>query len=634
MNLLKFTNYSIILILLFIINLIFSNCVREKTESVYETEIILDGKLIFSSKEFNEGNIGLYENFDIFGTIDSLLNSQRIDEASAIFQQVLNHLYHENDHCRRAHLLLNIQGLLIHQDKTETYIDYVKDYMHELTQCNDDFTDVRINRMQVALSNIGLAYLHLDKPDSAYHYIDKAIILNEQHYNYPLSDDEIDTVLSLRGMFLGNKARAVYLLGRISEAIALWEKSIELNSIEGREITHSHIMRLRLANLFINEESFDKAERLIDEARVFFNETNDSYLEPILREYEWKFFDRSNRTEEAYNAHLIHSKLELEAKERKIHALELNLQNEYRKLSDSYQKEILAAENRLKNIYIIFLGSLILISIVIIYMSLNSRSKLEIQANRLEQSNKLLDLNKQRIESIIKMVAHELKNSIFGIRQASILLQELPYEPETQNDLTDLIINSADDMQHIAEVIMTDNADSFYLTPSKKFLNWSDIINNSIKGLKLKAKNKNQTIIIECNSDHVGHIDPELIQQVIYNLVDNAIKFSPKLSKITIRLKEDDFFDLLIIQDEGLGIDVEDKINHNLSNLSILTRKPGTDNETSYGFGLKICKDIVDAHGGEISYKSGINKGTTFFVRFPKKTSPNHKKNMARAIPQ
>lgn len=633
MNLLKSTNYSIILILLFIINLIFSNCVREKTASVYETEIILDGKLIFSSKEFNEGNIGLYENFDIFGTIDSLLISSRFNEASAIFQQVLNHLNHENDPCRRAHLLLNIQGLLIHQDKTDTYIDYVKNYIHELTQCNDDFTDVRINRMQVALSNIGLAYLHLDKPDSAYHYIDKAIILNEQHYNYPLSDDEIDKVLSLKGMFLGNKARAVYLLGRNTEAIDLWEKSIELNSIEGREVTHSHIMRLRLANLHINEENFDEAERLINEARVFFNETNDSYLEPILREYEWKFFDRSNRTEEAYKAHLIHSKLALEAMDKKIHALELNLQNEYRKLSDSYQKEILAAENRLKNIYIIFLGSLIFISLVIIYMSINSRRKLEIQANRLEQSNKLLDLNKQRIESIIKMVAHELKNSIFGIKQASILLQELPFNADTQHDLTGLIIKSADDMQQIAEVIMTDKADSIYLTPSKKFLNWSDIISSSIKGLKLRAKNKNQTIVIDCDSNHVGYFDPDLIQQVIHNLVDNAIKFSPKHSKITIYLEGDDLFDQLIIQDEGLGIDADDKINHSLSKVSELTRKPGTDDETSYGIGLKICKDIVDAHGGEISFNSEINKGTTFFVRFPKKT-PHHQKNMARAIPQ
>jgi len=107
--------------------LIFSACTHEETRLVHETEIVLDGNQIFSFIEYTD--IDLYENFDIYDAIDHLLKSGRFDEASIIFQRVIDHLYFEDNPCRRAHLLLNIQGLLLSQDRAETYIEYVKNYL-------------------------------------------------------------------------------------------------------------------------------------------------------------------------------------------------------------------------------------------------------------------------------------------------------------------------------------------------------------------------------------------------------------------------------------------------------------------------------------------------------------------------
>jgi signal transduction histidine kinase len=94
------------------------------------------------------------------------------------------------------------------------------------------------------------------------------------------------------------------------------------------------------------------------------------------------------------------------------------------------------------------------------------------------------------------------------------------------------------------------------------------------------------------------------------------MKFSPAQSSITIRLKEDNGV-LISVHDRGIGIPAT--IASHLFDPFTPGKRKGTAGEQTFGLGLYISKQIVEAHGGRIWFESEEQNGTSFFVRLPNK---------------
>ncbi|MBE3087930.1 MAG: HAMP domain-containing histidine kinase [Chloroflexi bacterium] len=110
-------------------------------------------------------------------------------------------------------------------------------------------------------------------------------------------------------------------------------------------------------------------------------------------------------------------------------------------------------------------------------------------------------------------------------------------------------------------------------------------------------------------------IDPEAIHRLVENLLTNAIKFSPRSGEVTICLTEEDAQAVLTVRDQGHGISAEEQkslfLPFQRAATAVRSVIPGT------GLGLYVAKIIVDAHGGTISLRSKVGKGTTVIVRLP-----------------
>jgi two-component system OmpR family sensor kinase len=109
--------------------------------------------------------------------------------------------------------------------------------------------------------------------------------------------------------------------------------------------------------------------------------------------------------------------------------------------------------------------------------------------------------------------------------------------------------------------------------------------------------------------------DPDRIKQLLLNLVDNAIKYTPKGGKVTLGLQRVEGWAQLSVADTGVGIPAQD-LSH------IFERFYRVDKARSRaaggtGLGLSIVEWIVEAHGGKIDVQSGMGKGTTFIVWLP-----------------
>ena len=112
-----------------------------------------------------------------------------------------------------------------------------------------------------------------------------------------------------------------------------------------------------------------------------------------------------------------------------------------------------------------------------------------------------------------------------------------------------------------------------------------------------------------------GAVDARMLTQAVDHLLSNAIKYNPTDTHIDIGLKQEDAKIVISVKNRGLGIP-EDKQRQLFEKFS-RAEAAGTKKTGGTGLGLYITKQIVELHGGEISFTSQPNKGATFFIKLP-----------------
>ncbi|MBT2671261.1 GHKL domain-containing protein [Streptomyces sp. ISL-14] len=119
-------------------------------------------------------------------------------------------------------------------------------------------------------------------------------------------------------------------------------------------------------------------------------------------------------------------------------------------------------------------------------------------------------------------------------------------------------------------------------------------------------------LVVECKKNVNVIIDPMRFEQVIFNLLDNAIKYSDPNTKTSISVKSENGMVLLIIKDEGYGIPKED-LSYIFDRFYRVDKSRSRDTGGS-GLGLSIVKELIEAHDGTIEIKSEQGKGTAFYI--------------------
>ena len=137
-----------------------------------------------------------------------------------------------------------------------------------------------------------------------------------------------------------------------------------------------------------------------------------------------------------------------------------------------------------------------------------------------------------------------------------------------------------------------------------------------VKNEQKDAKNKKYTIRRELGNQALWvEIDTDKMMQVVDNIVNNAIKYSPDGGVITVRLLQSQNRIILSISDQGLGIPRKDldKIFERFYRVD----KARSRAQGGTGLGLAIAKEIVEAHHGKIWADSSEGKGSTFYISLP-----------------
>jgi len=131
------------------------------------------------------------------------------------------------------------------------------------------------------------------------------------------------------------------------------------------------------------------------------------------------------------------------------------------------------------------------------------------------------------------------------------------------------------------------------------------------------------SVVYESSCDIYAEFDPERIEQVLVNLIDNAIKFADPESKIRIDAEEDHHDVTVSVKDHGIGIPAEN-LETIFDKFSTVPSSGRDGKAEGTGLGLAICRAIVEAHGGRIWAESVKGVSSTFFFTLPpKKNNPS-----------
>lgn len=228
----------------------------------------------------------------------------------------------------------------------------------------------------------------------------------------------------------------------------------------------------------------------------------------------------------------------------------------------------------------------------------------------------LRKLNALRTE-LLANVSHELRTPLAVIKGAanSLLAPDVNFDEQTQHDFLQTIDREADRLNHlIEELLVMSRLEAGSLEVKRQWHSLSELIESTKDRLYALAP-KHRLRILSNGSLPMVYVDDIRIEQVLTNLVENAVKFSAEGTQITLDAQPNGNKVIVSVTDQGIGIPTQlhDKVFERFYQI----KNTAFDRMSGTGLGLSICRGIIEAHEEEIWVESQPEMGATFYFSLP-----------------
>jgi two-component system, sensor histidine kinase and response regulator len=247
-----------------------------------------------------------------------------------------------------------------------------------------------------------------------------------------------------------------------------------------------------------------------------------------------------------------------------------------------------------------------------------NRELTEMKRELEEKNAALLRLNEEK-NGFIGMAAHDLRNPLGVILGYSdfLLIMRRDEIPEEDVEIIEQIQKSSRFMLSlINDLLNISTIESGRLTLDRASTDLAELTAESVRRSAVLAARKGMRLVCAAERDlPLVNVDAQKVEQVLSNLISNAVQYSYPESSIEIAVRTRPGEVVLSVEDHGQGIAPGDmgKLFKPFGRATSVS----TGGEKSTGLGLAIVRRIVEGHGGRIWVESEIGKGSTFFVAFP-----------------
>ena len=243
------------------------------------------------------------------------------------------------------------------------------------------------------------------------------------------------------------------------------------------------------------------------------------------------------------------------------------------------------------------------------------RDELTLLGDEFNDLTERLQASEGQRRQFVSDASHELKTPLASIKLLSDSILQNDMDPDTVKEFVVDIGNEADRLNRMASKLLSISKTETLDDVTSEIVTLIPTAKRVIKMLSGIAKSNGVTIIQDFRCDLPILIQQDDLYQIIFNLVENGIKYNNPGGTLTISLNRDEDDAVLSFTDTGIGIP-EDAIGHLFERFyrvdKARSRKTGGS-----GLGLSIVKGMAERNGGSISVDSVLGKGSVFTVRFP-----------------
>ena len=247
---------------------------------------------------------------------------------------------------------------------------------------------------------------------------------------------------------------------------------------------------------------------------------------------------------------------------------------------------------------------------------MDGNDELTILGNEFNDLTERLQTSEQKRSRFVSDASHELKTPLASIKLLSDSILQNDMDTDTIREFVADIGSEAERLNRMAEKLLSlTKAEGAGEAEESEIIYMAPTVRRVARMLQQNADNAGITFHLELEDDTPVLILEDDLYQIIFNLMENGIKYNVPGGSLTVLLRREEDNAYLEVSDTGMGIP-EDAIDHIFERFYRVDKARSRRTGGS-GLGLSIVRTIVRRNRGEISIQSALGKGTTFTVSFP-----------------
>ena len=234
----------------------------------------------------------------------------------------------------------------------------------------------------------------------------------------------------------------------------------------------------------------------------------------------------------------------------------------------------------------------------------------------MQENRRKVDEERRELQSLISDISHQVKTPVSNLKMAADTLLEKPVSEAERIDFIRGIFSQTDKLDFLFQVLVkTSRLETGVIQLEKKPGRLFDTVAQAMSGIVYAAEKKEITVSVDCSEDLTVSHDGKWTSEALFNLLDNAVKYTPAGGKISVSVVLWEMYVEIKVADTGKGISE--------SNQAAIFRRFYREEEVheqqGVGIGLYLAREIVTRQGGYIKVISEPGKGSEFSIMLPTK---------------
>jgi PAS domain S-box-containing protein len=241
------------------------------------------------------------------------------------------------------------------------------------------------------------------------------------------------------------------------------------------------------------------------------------------------------------------------------------------------------------------------------------RAALALDTSRLIKD---LESEQRHRDEFLAMLAHELRNPLAAISTGLDVLERA--EPSDRAHVTDIIARQSRHLARLLNDLLQVSRVRFgQVTLHRRLVDLGELARQSLDALQARAPAEHATVVLRAGPQPIRVMgDPDRLEQVIDNLLDNALKYTPSGGAIEVSVTAEGNEAVLRVRDSGIGISPD--FLPRVFDVFSRSGSPTSQSRPGLGLGLSVVRDLIANHGGSVGVSSpGVGQGSEFVVRLP-----------------